>query len=197
MRHGALHWFELDELDADQRRTYEAITGGPRAGTGPAARFTDVRGRLEGPFNAMLASPRLGFAVQSVGAALRYQTSLGERLRELAILTVAADQRSDYEWFVHEQLAPSAGLTGDELATILRGDEPGTLSPDERLARSVVLELVSSHRLEEDVLERALAAFGEVGLVELVSLVGYYQLLAMSMHVFRTPLPEGASSPFA
>ena len=196
MRHGMVHWFEPGELDEDRRRTYEAIVRGPRAGSAPAARFTDDQGRLEGPFNAMLVNPVLGLAVQSVGAALRYRTSLSERLRELAILTVAAEERSGFEWLVHERLAPAAGISRDELAVLHGGGEPPTLSPEERLAREVVLEMARTHHLGDGLVARAVEVLGEVGLVELVDLVGYYQLLAMSMHVLRTPLPEGAAPPF-
>lgn len=196
MHHGALHWFEPAELDADRKRTYEAITGGPRAADAAELRPGDDRGRLKGPFNAMLFNPALGLVLQSVGAALRVETSLSTRLRELAILTVAAERHSDYEWFVHERLARAAGFSDDELATLRAGREPSTLPPTERLARAVVLELDTARDLNEEVLRRALATFGEIGLVELVYLVGYYQLLALGMQVFRTPLPDDVSPPF-
>ncbi len=197
MQHGALHWFEPRELDPERRRTYEAITAGPRAVSARELCLVDDAGRLEGPFNAMLFSPGLGLAVQAVGSALRFGTTLSARLRELAVLTVAVSLRCDYEWFVHERLARAAGFTDEELETMSSGGEPVSFSSDERLARAVVLDLANAHDLAEETLERARAVFGDVALVELVNLVGYYQLLALGMRVFRTPLPGGVASPFA
>ncbi len=197
MKHGALYWYEPGDLDDEQRLTYEAIVGGPRATTATAAPVVDDRGRLHGPFNAMLVNPRLGMALQAVGASLRFETSLDDRLRELAVLTVARAQGSQYEWHVHERLGRAAGLTDDELATMAAGGEPVSLSPREQLARALVIELVERHEIDEALLGSALDTFGEVALVELVVLAGYYQLLATGMHVLRTPLPDGASPPLA
>ena len=39
---------------------------------------------------------------------------------------------------------------------------------------------------------RGEAEFGPGGLSELITLVGYYELLALSLRVWRTPLPPGA-----
>ncbi|HTX02020.1 MAG TPA: carboxymuconolactone decarboxylase family protein, partial [Acidimicrobiales bacterium] len=164
--------------------------------TARAAPVTDELGRLQGPFNAMLVSPKVGLALQAVGAALRFESGLAGRVRELATLLVAAEARCDYEWLMHEGLARSAGVSDEELASLREGGVPPTLSDDERLARQVVLELARQQRLGDDLLERAHHVFGERGIVELVDLVGYYQLLAMGLQVFRTPLPDGASPPF-
>ncbi|MEV6625768.1 carboxymuconolactone decarboxylase family protein, partial [Amycolatopsis sp. NPDC051114] len=76
------------DLDDDQRALREAITGGPRAG-GPFP-LTDAAGALTGPFNALLFAPPAGQALQRLGAAVRYETAIGDRARELAILAVAA-----------------------------------------------------------------------------------------------------------
>lgn len=196
MRHGLLHWYEPGELDDGQRATYEAIAGGPRAHSATIAPFVDGRGRLEGPFNAMLVNPLLGMAVQSVGAALRYQTSLDDRLREMAILTVAVEERSDFEWWVHDALSGAVGVTDGERAALRGGRAPDTLSTAERLAREVVLTLLRRRRLDDDLIATATAALGETALVELVYLTGYYSLLSMTLHAFRTPLPRGADPPF-
>ena len=84
MRHGRIPWPTADELDEEQRAVHHAITAGPRASSAPAFSLTDDEGRLHGPFNAMLLAPRVGLALQELGGALRYRTSLTDREREIA-----------------------------------------------------------------------------------------------------------------
>ena len=93
---------EPSALDAEQRSLYDAIAGGRRAQGPQLFRLADAGGRLEGPFNAFLLQPRLGSALQALGASVRYDTGLDDRCREIAILVVAAHWRSDFEWYAHE-----------------------------------------------------------------------------------------------
>ena len=57
-------------LGDEQRTLYDAIAGGRRAQGPQLFRLTDADGRLEGPFNAFLLQPRLGSALQALGADL-------------------------------------------------------------------------------------------------------------------------------
>jgi 4-carboxymuconolactone decarboxylase len=108
-------------LDDEQRALYDAITGGRRAEGPQLFRLADSEGRLEGPFNAFLLQPRLGSALQALGSSVRYDTGLGDRCREIAILVVAAHWRSDFEWYAHEAVARSLGLADADLAAIRAG----------------------------------------------------------------------------
>jgi len=73
--------FEPPALDAEQRSLYDAIAGGRRAQGPQLFRLADAAGRLEGPFNAFLLQPRLGSALQALGASVRYDTGLDDRCR--------------------------------------------------------------------------------------------------------------------
>ena len=86
-----------EQLTDEQRRLYEELLNGPR-GQGPQYfELTDADGVLTGPFNAMLASPRVGTVLQRLGVALRYHTDLPDQISELVILVVAAYLGSDFE----------------------------------------------------------------------------------------------------
>ena len=113
--------FEPSALDAEQRSLYDAIAGGRRAQGPQLFRLADAEGRLEGPFNAFLLQPRLGSALQALGASVRYDTGLGDRCREIAILVVAAHWRSDFEWHAHAAVGRAAGLGDAELAALREG----------------------------------------------------------------------------
>ena len=195
--HGRLPWLRPEELDDDRRTVYDAITGGPRSSGPRAFRLTDDEGRLEGPFNAMLVSPGVGLALQELGAAVRYRTSLGDREREIAILTLAALRRCDFEWYAHERVGRLVGLTDAELATLQRGELPATLSETEAEVRAITIALITQRDLDDAQFARAEAVLGRERLQELIVLVGYYDLLALALRVWRTPLPAGESSPFA
>lgn len=190
-RHGRMPWYDPAGLDTERRAVYDEIAGGPRAAGPQAFELTDPDGRLEGPFNAMLTAPGIGGPLQRLGAAIRYASSLPARWREIAILEVAVARRSDFEWYAHERAGRAAGLGDDELAALAQGlDHPG-LEAAERTLRKVVRALVAERDLDDELYARALADLGAERLYELLVLVGYYDTLALSLRVFRTPLPEG------
>ncbi|WP_052424489.1 carboxymuconolactone decarboxylase family protein [Streptomyces fulvoviolaceus] len=179
------------ELDEQQTEVYRAITGGPRA-TGPQAfALTDENGRLRGPFNAMLLSPPVGLTVQAVGAAVRYESVLTDRVREMAILVVATEWGSAFEREAHEAVGRTCGLTEPELGTLRAGGLPDLPDPAERTALRAAVALTYAGELSDQEYYDTVAVWGERGLFELTTLVGYYSLLALQLRVFAG---EGLSS---
>ena len=77
------------ELSEEQAAVYRAISGGPRAAGPQVFALTDGEGRRR-TVNAMLLSPPVGAALQAVGTAVRYESLLSDRVREMAVLLVAA-----------------------------------------------------------------------------------------------------------
>lgn len=191
---GRLPWPTRGELDGAAAAVYDAIVGS-RASSPPGRGPADGDGRLLGPFNAMLVSPAVGHALQGLGAAIRYRTSLPDRVRELAILTVAAYRDSDFEWYAHEPLARTAGVSEPELAALRSGGPGGDggLGPADLLVRQCVESLLAQRDLSDRDFDELKNLVGVTGIVELVTLVGYYDLLAMSMRTFRVGLPDGAA----
>jgi alkylhydroperoxidase/carboxymuconolactone decarboxylase family protein YurZ len=194
-RAGRAPWLVPEALDPGQRRLYDAIVAGPR-GADPRVALTDDQGRLSGPFNVMLQSPEVGEALQALGAAMRYRLGLSERSRELAILEVARARRSEFEWYAHVRIGLAAGLTDAEIEAIRVGDEL-ELSPSELIVRQVTRTLLSARDLDDDLFNRTEADLGPAQLNELITLVGYYDLLALSLRVWRTPLPAGVGPVFS
>jgi 4-carboxymuconolactone decarboxylase len=199
-------------LDEEQRSLYDAIAGGRRAQGPQLFRLVDENGRLEGPFNAFLLQPRLGSALQALGSSVRYDTGLDDRCREIAILVVAAHWRSDFEWYAHEAVARSVGLTDAELAAVREGrytkpagagdgryTEPdavqdgsrAALAGREALVARTVAALLTRGDLEDAEYREAVEHLGPAGLFELLTLVGYYATLALQLRVFRVPAPDG------
>lgn len=177
------------ELTDDQRDVYDAITGGPR-GSGPF-RLTDDEGRLHGPFNAMLVNPHLGLTLQQLGADIRYRSTLGAREREIAILALAHVRDSDFEWYAHERVGLAIGMTAEELDALDSGSTPATFSRREQVVLAASRMLVTDRDLDDETYVDALRYLGRTTLADLVTLVGYYDLLALSLRAWRVPLPAG------
>lgn len=188
--HGRLAWSAPDELDAERRSVYEAIVGGPRAADAGASPIMSPEGRLEGPFNAMLVSPAVGKPLQSLGSAIRYATELTDRARELAILAIAAHHRSEFEWSAHERLARAAGLGEETLSAVRGGKRPFGLLEAEDSIWGAVRSMLVSGDLDDEEYGRLEASIGQVAVVELVVLVGYYQSLALLLRTLRVPVPS-------
>lgn len=179
-----------DSLDDDQREVYDAVAGGPRAAGPQLFRLVDDDGGLEGPFNAFLLQPRLGLALQAVGSAVRYQTTLPDRAREIAILVVAVHRDSAFEWHAHEAVGRHVGLTDDDLAALRDHRYDALADPEERLLARLTHELLESGDLDDAGYGEAVTTLGLPRLFELLTLVGYYDALSLQLRVFRVAAPD-------
>jgi len=184
-----------DELNDEQRRLYDTVNQGPRRtahqGLQSPVGLVDDEGRLQGPFNAMLFHPVVGMALQELGRALRFSGQLPPRAREIAILIVAASERSDFEWAAHAAIGAYLGLNGRELDTLARADVVEFEDPIEHVVARAAHALVASGDLDDEHYRTAETTLGAAGLVELATLIGLYQALALQMRMFRVPGPPG------
>ena len=171
------------DMSVEQRELYDAITGGPRAQGPPHFALTAADGALRGPFDEMLRSPAVGAAQQELGAAIRYRTGFTDRMRELAILLVAAHWDSAFERESHEAIARSLGFEPTEL-TAIRALDVSAFAGDERTVATTVVALLDGD-LPDEAWDAASAVIGVDGVFELTALVGYYSTLALQLRVFR------------
>lgn len=178
-----------DELTTEQRAVYDAIAGGPRAAGPQLFQLADGEGRLNGPFGVMLHSPAVGGALQELGTAIRYRSVLSDRLREIAILAVAAHWSSEFEQYAHEPLGRRAGLTDAELAALATGAALDLPDAAEAAGLRIVRALLTRADLTDEEYAEGERVLGDQALVELTALVGYYATLALQLRVFRVGVP--------
>lgn len=181
-----------DGLDAEQRRLYDAVLASPRGQGGARRLILREDGTLTGPFDAWLRSPVLGQHLERVGMALRTDTVLPAAAREIAVLVVARAWSADFEWWVHGLVARGVGVPEDAFEAIGHGRRPALEDAACQAAHDVAAELVALRRLAPDTLERARADLGERALVEVVTLVGFYQLVSGILKSFHPPGPSDA-----
>ncbi|GLU47499.1 carboxymuconolactone decarboxylase family protein [Nocardiopsis ansamitocini] len=188
MRHGRLPWYTPDGLSEQQRAIYDGVLA--KYGPEPPFALHDDAGRLHGPFNAMLAAPEVGAAWQRLSAAVGATATLSPRVRELVILTVATIRKSAFEWSAHRRAGLAAGLTEAEIAALGRNRTPESLSAPERAALDFARSLLRDRDADDPEYAAVRTGFGDAGAVELIVLVGYYDMLATLLRTLRVPVPE-------
>lgn len=144
-------------------------------------RIAESRGDVPGPFSMLLHVPELAERVQRVGAYLRFEATLPRDVAELAILVTARAWRSAFEWDTHEPHARRAGISDDVLAAV-RADAEGTIADTRlRAVATFARALATSARVPDEAYATIATALGTEATVELVLLVGYYTMLAMTL----------------
>lgn len=182
-----------ENLTPEQRALADAIRSGPRGAIQNSAAARP--GPLGGPFNVFLRSPGVGHIIQSLGAEIRFRSSIPPKLNELAIITTARHWSCQYEWFAHHRLALEAGLNPAIGQDIAHGRRPRKMSQDEAIVYNFSRELHQTHGVSDTTYKAAFDRFGERGVMDLIAVNGYYGLVSMTLNVDRTPLPGGVAPP--
>jgi 4-carboxymuconolactone decarboxylase len=146
-------------------------------------------GALIGPFNGWLHFPKFGRAAWAFNRAMYEHAVLPPAISQLVILVTAAKLGARYEIYGHEYLATRAGLATDKIATIVAGQRPSDLDPDERAAYDLAAALNRGGSVPETTYQAALSAFGEHGLAEIVFLVGCFCMVAATLNAFDASVP--------
>jgi 4-carboxymuconolactone decarboxylase len=166
--------------------------------TKAAEEFLARRGHaVHGPFAVMLRSPEVMLRAMAMGDYLRFRNMLPRRVSEMVILIAAREWTQQFEWTYHYKYAMEAGLDKAVADAIAEGRRPDTMAEDEAGAYDFSIELHHRKSVSDRTYARALALFGERGIIDLIGITGYYSFLAMMMNVARTPADAGGAEPLA
>jgi len=123
------------------------------------------------------------------GVDVRWQSPLGRRLTELAILAGARELDQPYEWSLHELEAVSVGLEPGVI-DVVKSRKPLTgLGDHEQVIIELDREIVGKHRLSSETYARALKVLGEKNLLDIVSLMAQYAGTSARLTAFNQQLP--------
>lgn len=149
---------------------------------------------LVGPWVPLSRSPEVARLMIDVRSHVASRSLLSPSLTEIPILIAARAWSQQFEWNAHTRIAERAGLSRSTITAIAGGYRPPEMSDEEEILYDLCMELDRTKGVSDPTYARALAAFGEEGIVEAVALQGYYALLAMVMNTARTPLPESTEA---
>jgi len=165
-----------EQMDAAQRAAAAELIAGPRKA-------------VTAPFVALLRSPELMRRVQKLGEHLRFESSLQPATSEFATLIVARHWTQHFEWGTHVPLALRAGVRPETIDALRDGRRPHNLGAEETVVYDFATELLEHKGVCDATFEACRSLLGERGVVELVSLLGYFVLMSMLLNVAHAPAP--------
>lgn len=159
-------------------------------------RIKAKRGAIRGPYAPLMHHPALAGLVGDLGEYLRFDAALPGDIRELAILITARAVAQPFEWVMHVPIARQAGLPEAVIERIHARGDLGSLPARYAGAARVVRHVLARESVPQGLQDKVQAELGVAGLVELVVLAGFYQLIAAILFSFDVPLPSGTPAPF-
>ena len=150
------------------------------------------RGGMAGPFNVLLRSPEMGDLGQQLGARMRFHNSLPDNVRETVIILTGRWWMAQYEWTTHKRLALQVGVSPAIIDAIAAGKRPEMMDPKTEAAYNFITELYKTRQVSDSTFAAAKAQFGERGVVDMIGLSGWYDLVCKALNVDRYPLDAGA-----
>ena len=174
---GRLPDIDPAKLSSEQRAIYDDIMR--------------ARGHMRGPFAVWLRNAELGEYTLKLQEMFAARVKLERRLLELMILVAARSATAQYAWFIHEPHALKFGIAPEIVQAIRERRAPDFTREDERLVYDITTELNTTRTLSEASFQRGMAMFGEQVMVELVSAVGFYVMVAMTLNAFAVSVPGG------
>jgi 4-carboxymuconolactone decarboxylase len=162
------------EMSEAQRKAAAELTAGPRKG-------------VKGPFVPLIRSPELMDRLQKVGEYLRFQSSLQQRIGELIMLMISREWTQHFEWLTHVPLGRKAGLKDEVIEALAEGRRPSGMPADEEIVYDFCEELLRTKGVSDTTYRRAVKAFGENGVVDIIGVAGYFTTVSMVMNVAHTP----------
>jgi 4-carboxymuconolactone decarboxylase len=175
---------KADELTPAQKAWAAMIAPPPRN-----AKITNP------PYRAYVRNPDLAPRLSALSDYLRWHTSLPPRLSELAILITARQWTAQYEWFAHYPLALKAGLDPAVLSAIAAGKRPENMKDDEAALYDLAIALYRDKQVPDAVYGAAREKFGERGIMDIIGIIGYYDLVSMTLITMQAGAPNDSVAP--
>jgi alkylhydroperoxidase family enzyme len=132
---------------------------------------------------------------RAIGAGLLDRGHLSVREREIVILRVCANNRSQYEWGVHVSIfAERAGFSSEQVAATLEPvRERACWSAREQLLLALCDELQHGTTLTDGLWGQLSGEFSEEAVLELLLLASFYRTISVLTNALEMPLEDFAA----
>jgi 4-carboxymuconolactone decarboxylase len=179
-------------------RPFEALTPAQQEQFQRLARTRKPRadGQFGGPFDPWIRRPEVAQHALRLGNYIWERTTVGRRIVELAIIVTGRHWRSNVEWVAHARMAKEQGISEAVIQAVFERRMPDEAPDDEKLAIEVCRALHETQDLPLTLYRRAVAQWGEEGLMDIVVTIGYYTFVSMTLNTFDIPTADGEPTPF-
>jgi 4-carboxymuconolactone decarboxylase len=168
----------IESLQGDGRKIYEDIL----------SRRSAKGVHHLGPYVPLLNHPDLARRIEQLGYYYKYEATLPRDVYQFIVLRFAKRADIAFEWADHVAPARAAGLSDDLIAEIAVGQ---TEYAEPYQMVSACMDCALAYRsIPQGVQETVIGRFGISGLLEIVTLCGFYGLIGMINTCFDVPLPE-------
>jgi 4-carboxymuconolactone decarboxylase len=147
----------------------------------------ESRGRLPGPNKIYVHNPKLAKVMGPLGAHFRTGYSLSEREREIAVCITNAKFHSAYPTRAHERAAKAAGLPNEQVDAILSDLPTSFTDKREQVVYEMAMCLINGRWVSKGLYDRAVEALGHVGITDVITLMGFYSSVAMTLAFYDVP----------
>jgi alkylhydroperoxidase family enzyme len=147
-------------------------------------------------FQVLLNHPKLACALNDLLATMLWRGMLDPRLRELIIMRIGWLTASDYEWTQHRRVAQGLGVSAEDLLGVRDWQAYQGFGPAERAVLAATDDVVRDGAVSAEswaACQRELGADPAV-LVELVTAIGAWRMVASILHSLQVPLENGLTS---
>jgi len=149
------------------------------------------RGAVQGPFTMLLHCPPLASRLMNLGAYVRFEGKLDQRVRVLAAMTVAREFEAVYVWGAQAGAARRQGVPEATIAAIRENHSRGLPADDAQIVE-FTRGLLRKHRVDAVSMKALQQRFGDEQFIELTGTIGYYSMLAMTVNACELEAGPGA-----
>jgi 4-carboxymuconolactone decarboxylase len=148
----------------------------------------ETRGQLGGPSRIWVHNPKLAKAAGPLGAHFHPGGySLSDREREIAVCIINSKWHSAYPTAAHERRGKEVGLRADQVEALISGLATSFTEEREQVVYEMATALANSRWVPQGLYDRAVKALGHVGITDVITLMGYYTSVSMTLAFYDVP----------
>jgi 4-carboxymuconolactone decarboxylase len=163
-----------DQMTPEQQEAYRFVV--------------ETRGPLGGPNKIWIHNPKLAKAAAPFGRHFQPGNySLSEREREIAVIIINSKWRSAYPTAAHERRGKEMGLPAATVEALLSGLPASFSDEREQIVYEMATTLANARWVSKGLYDRAVKALGHVGITDVITLMGHYSSVSMTLAFYDVP----------
>lgn len=163
-----------EQMTPEQQEGYRSLSGN--------------RGGLPGPSKIWVHNPKLAKAMGPYAGHFQPgQYSLTEREREIAVCIINSKWHAAYSTNAHERRGKEVGLPADKVEAMIAGLQTSFSDEREQVVYEMAMALADARWVPQGLYDRAVKALGHVGITDVITLMGYYTSVSMTLVFYDVP----------